>query len=183
MSDLSLLQHLGQQSARLCEVTGTDPNVVSHLLADLLGPAGSTALSHGPAWPSGVADDHTPVEFSVAFNLHGGMTLRILGEALASPADAAANLTAADRFLDAQADRFGVAMSRYARVRDLFASPDPDAAFALWFSLMFAPGRMPDQVSSAAATGSRSSPLILTTAQQRGSSSIFLSTTPTSPMW
>jgi DMATS type aromatic prenyltransferase len=84
------------------------------------------------------------VEFSVAFNLHGGMTLRILGEALASPAGPATNLAAAHRFLDAQADRWGLSTSRFARVRDLFAKPDPDAVFALWFSLMFSAGRQPE---------------------------------------
>jgi Arc/MetJ family transcription regulator len=144
MGDLSLLEHLGRQSARLCEVTRTDSTAVTDLLADLLGPAGSTVLSDGPAWPSGIADDHTPVEFSVAFNRHGGVTLRLLGEALASPAGTAANLAAAYRFLDAQADRFGLATSRFARVRDLFAKPDSNAAFALWFSLVFSGGRHPE---------------------------------------
>jgi DMATS type aromatic prenyltransferase len=144
MDDLSLLEYLGEQSARLCEVTRTDSASVRRLLADLLGPAGSTMLSDGPAWSSGIADDHTPVEFSVAFNKHGGPSLRILGEALASPAGTTANLAAAYRFLDAQADRFGLTTTRLARVRDLFATPDPNAGFALWFSLVFSPGRQPE---------------------------------------
>jgi Tryptophan dimethylallyltransferase len=144
MDDLSLLEHLGEQSARLCEVTRTDSASVMRLLADLLGPAGSTALSEGPSWSSGIADDHTPVEFSVAFNTYGGPSLRILGEALASPAGTTANLAAAYRFLGAQADRFGLTTSRLARVRDLFASPDPNAVFALWFSLVFPPGQQPE---------------------------------------
>jgi DMATS type aromatic prenyltransferase len=144
MDDLSLLEPLGEQSARLCEVTRTDSASVMRLLADLLGPAGSTALSEGPSWSSGIADDHTPVEFSVAFNTYGGPSLRILGEALASPAGTTANLAAAYRFLGAQADRFGLTTSRLARVRDLFASPDPNAVFALWFSLVFPPGQQPE---------------------------------------
>jgi DMATS type aromatic prenyltransferase len=144
MSDTSLLDHLGEQSARLCDVTGTDSTSVMRLLADLLGPAGSAGLSDGPAWQSGIADDHTPVEFSVAFNRHGDLTLRILAEALASPAGTRENLAAAYRFIDAQADRFGLATSRLNRVRDLFADPDPDAEFALWFSLVFPAGRQPE---------------------------------------
>jgi DMATS type aromatic prenyltransferase len=144
MLDLSLLQHLDQQSARLCELTGTDSGPVTLLLTDLLGPAGSTVLSHGPTWPSDIADDHTPVEFSIAFNQQGGVTLRILGEALASPAGTAANLAAAWRFLEAQADRFGLVTSRLEKIRDLFAAPDPAAVFALWFSLVFSAGRPPE---------------------------------------
>jgi hypothetical protein len=91
-----------------------------------------------------VSDDHTPVEFSVAFNQHGGVMLRLLAEALASPAGTAANLAAAYRFLDAQTDRFGLVTSQLERIRDLFAEPDPQAVFALWFSLVFAAGLQPE---------------------------------------
>jgi hypothetical protein len=144
MGELTLLDHLGHQTTRLCGVTGMDPVPVRRLLADLLGPAGRIPRSHGPAWPSDVADDHTPVEFSVAFHRHGGVTLRLLAEALAAPAGTVANLAAAHRFLDAQTARLGLDTSRFAMVRDLFAAPDPEALFALWFSFVFNAGRQPE---------------------------------------
>src|SRR5947207_12102102 len=75
--NLSLLEHLSAQSERLCEIFGTDSASARRILADLLGPTGSRSLSQPPAWPSNVADDHTPVEFSVAFNEHAHPTLRI----------------------------------------------------------------------------------------------------------
>lgn len=144
MGVLTLLEHLGQQSTRLCAVTGMDPVPVSQLLAALLGPAGSTPVSHGPAWPSDIADDHTPVEFSIAFHRHGGVTLRLLAEALAAPASTAANLAAAHRFLDTQAARFDLTTTQFDLVRDLFSTPDPDALFALWFSFVFSAGQRPE---------------------------------------
>jgi DMATS type aromatic prenyltransferase len=91
-----------------------------------------------------VADDHTPVEFSVAFNENERPTLRILGEAIDTVPSAAANLAAAHRFVRAQAIRFGLALSRFDRIHDLFATDDPRGGFGLWHSLVFRYGRRPE---------------------------------------
>jgi DMATS type aromatic prenyltransferase len=40
--------------------------------------------------------------------------------------------------------RFGLSMSRFAAVRDLFAPEHPQGAFGLWYSLIFRSGRRPD---------------------------------------
>src|ERR1044072_5792342 len=64
----SVLDHLGGQLSRLCTVLGMDPEIPVSLLADLLGPHGIRPLTQPPAWPSDVADDNSPVEFSVAYN-------------------------------------------------------------------------------------------------------------------
>jgi len=144
MAGLSLLEHLNSQVKGLAEIVGTDPLTTSALLADLLGSAGSRSLSQPPAWPSNVADDHTPVEFSIAFNDTEPPTLRILGEALGGQPSAAANLSAAHTFLRVQAARFGLTISAFERVRDLFAIDDPQGGFALWHSIVFRRERRPE---------------------------------------
>jgi DMATS type aromatic prenyltransferase len=144
MRGMSLFDHLDGQLTRLCAVAGTDPETPGHLLRELLGEHGSRPLTDPPAWPSNVADDHTPVEFSIAFNEGEPPTLRILGEVIGSPPDAAANMRAAYRFLDSQAFRFGLSTSRLNSVRDLFAVERPQGEFALWYSLVFRSGRRPE---------------------------------------
>ncbi|GII22544.1 tryptophan dimethylallyltransferase family protein [Planosporangium mesophilum] len=144
MSDLSLADLLSGQLARLCDVARIDPRAPLDLLGDLLGSAGSRPLSEPPAWPSDIADDHTPVEFSIAFNENEPPTLRILAESLGSPPGALTNLAAAHRFLDAQAHRYGLSASRLEQIQDLFATEDPRGRFALWHSLVFRNGRRPE---------------------------------------
>lgn len=144
MRGSSVFEHLSGQVVRLCKVAGTDPEVPLDLLGDLLGSIASRPLSEPPAWPSNVADDHTPVEFSVAYSDGEPPVLRILAEALGSPPGALTNLSAAYRFLGIQARRFGLSTSRFDAVRDLFATEDPQGEFALWYSLVFRSGRRPE---------------------------------------
>lgn len=144
MEDASLLERLSGQLTRLCQVVGTDPGTALDLLRELLGPSAYQPLSEPPAWPSDVADDHTPVEFSVAFNEAEPPTLRILAEAQGSPPGMLTNLSAAHRFIDRQGHRFDLSTSRFQLVRDLFATEHPHGDFALWHSLVFRTGRRPE---------------------------------------
>jgi DMATS type aromatic prenyltransferase len=139
-----LFEHLSDQLARLCEVAGTDAVLATGLLSDLLGHAGLRPLSQPPPWPSEVADDHTPIEFSIAFTPGERPAVRILGEALGPRPAAAENLAAAHGFLDAQAHRFGLTMSRFERVRDLFTTKNPRGTFGIWHSIILRNGRQPE---------------------------------------
>lgn len=142
MSGSSLYEHARAQVAGLCDVVGSSPSPAVELLADLLGPAGSRPLSDPPVWPSTVADDHTPLEWSIALNRDGEPpTLRVLGEAQAGAPTSAAHLSAAHRFLGVVASRHDVALDRFDQVADLFAAPDPDGEFALWHSMVFRAGQ------------------------------------------
>jgi DMATS type aromatic prenyltransferase len=132
----SLVTHVTQQLVRLCRVTGADPVVSAGLVGDLLGPAGARPRDAGPAWPSDVADDHTPIEFSVAFDAQGRPTLRILAEAAVPDPAHPAELGPGWAFLHRQADRHALALSRLDRVRDLFATDTPRGAFGMWHSLI-----------------------------------------------
>lgn len=121
-----------------------DPATPVDLLAGILGEHGSRPLSAPPAWPSDVADDHSPIEFSVAYNDTEPPALRILAEVLGPAPGVRANMSAAYEFLDSQTARFGLSTRRLDSVRDLFASTDPQGPFALWCSLVFRSGRQPE---------------------------------------
>lgn len=144
MDEVSLSDRLGDQLKRLCEAGGIASAEPVELLENLLGPAGSQPLSAPPRWPSDIADDHTPVEFSIAFSATEPPTVRILGETLGAPPGRSANTAATRRFLDRQAHRAGLSTSRLDSVRDLFTTDDPQGAFALWCSLVFRNGRRPE---------------------------------------
>ncbi|GAA5194140.1 DMATS family aromatic prenyltransferase [Rugosimonospora acidiphila] len=141
---LSLSELLDRQLVYLCELVDTDSRPARALLTDLLGPSALRPLSRPPAWPSSVADDGTPVEFSIAFNENERPTLRVLGEALAPVPSGAANLSAARRFVRARAAEFGLPLSRFERVHEVFAAADPPNGFGIWQSLAFGPGRRPE---------------------------------------
>lgn len=144
MGGLSVFEHVGGQLTRLCEVAGVDPDVSMVLLKDLLGPVGTRRLSEPPAWPSNVADDHTPVEFSMAYSEGEPPSLRVLGEATGSPPGVLANQAAAHRFLRTQAHRFNLSTSQFDQVKDLFATDHPQGEFTLLWSLVFHSRRQPE---------------------------------------
>ncbi|GHJ10757.1 prenyltransferase [Micromonospora humidisoli] len=144
MDEVSLSDRLSDQLRRLCEASGISAAEPLELLESLLGPAGPQPLSAPPRWPSNIADDHTPVEFSVAFSGTEPPTVRILGETLGTPPGRLTNMFATQRFLDRQAHRAGLSTSRLDSVRDLFATYDPQGVFAVWCSLVFRNGRRPE---------------------------------------
>jgi len=144
MQALSVLDHIGGQLARLCEILGMDPGDPAELLEDLLGPHAARPLSKSPAWPSDVADDNSPVEFSVAWNQTEPPSLRILAEVVDAAPGVHANMASAYDFLDRQTARHGLRTDRLDAVRDLFGAACPDAVFALWCSLVFRTGRRPE---------------------------------------
>jgi DMATS type aromatic prenyltransferase len=144
MADLTMSGHVGGQLARLCEVVGADPAEPLDLMVGLLGPVGARPLAESPAWPSDVSDDHTPIEFSVAFNEAEPPTLRVLGETLGSPPSPRANLSATRGFLAARARANSLSTTRLDAIWDLFDTDDPQGEFALWCSLVFRSQRRPE---------------------------------------
>ncbi|MFI7598150.1 tryptophan dimethylallyltransferase family protein [Actinoplanes sp. NPDC049681] len=132
----SLVEHVTGQLSRLCRFTGTDAAEPARLVADLLGDAGRRPLAAGPAWRSDVADDHSPVEFSVAFDRHGPPVLRLLAEAAVADPAVPADLTPALDFLHRQAGRHDLGLARLEQVRDLFTTDRPQGLFGMWHSLI-----------------------------------------------
>ncbi|GIM90371.1 tryptophan dimethylallyltransferase family protein [Paractinoplanes toevensis] len=144
MRHFSVLEHLAGQLNPLCRVLDLDPTTPLDLLAGLLGPHGARSLADPPAWPSDIADDHSPVEFSIAFNHTEPPALRLLAEVPGVPPGIDTNTRAAYAFLADNAARFGLATERLDAVRDVFATTQPAGNFALWCSLVFRHGRDPE---------------------------------------
>lgn len=144
LADRTLYNHAQNQLRRLCAVTGFEPGDEnpSMLLRELLGPAAGRPL-HEPPYPCDVADDGTPVEFSIAFDDDGRRALRILGEAGSENPGGREHIAAGKRFLDAVGERFHTRTDRFAAVADLFLTEQPQATWALWFSLILRPGGRP----------------------------------------
>jgi DMATS type aromatic prenyltransferase len=101
-------------------------------------------LSNSAPWPSGVADDNTPFEFSTAYAAGEPVTVRVLVEPTAAEPSAQGNLDAALDVVDALARRYRLPLTRFQAIRDLFLPADPQGEFALWFSLVFRRGAPPD---------------------------------------
>lgn len=114
------------------------------LLTELLDSHGSDSVAHPPVWPSEIADDHTPVEFSLAYSKSEPPTLRLLCEAFGSPPGVRTNMDAAQKFIGNQVGRRDLSLSRLESVQDLFATDYPHGPFALWCSLVFRSQRSPE---------------------------------------
>ncbi|MDN3357900.1 tryptophan dimethylallyltransferase family protein [Actinomadura sp. DC4] len=135
-----------RQLLRLCHVLRLDPAVAGRYADDLVGSLGSAArrpLSLPPASPSFVADDHTPVEFSLSFRSGADPVLRVLLEPGSAFGDLAENGRHGWRAVRAMARRWGHACDRLDALEDLFLPADPRGPFALWCALELGPGGAP----------------------------------------
>ncbi|MFI6096531.1 tryptophan dimethylallyltransferase family protein [Lentzea sp. NPDC051213] len=113
------------------------------LLSAALGSGGLRPLAQGPLWPSGVADDHSPVEFSVAFAENEPSIVRMIVESLGSHPHRGSNLAEAIGVLDVLNREFDLDPGQLDLVRDLFLPPDPQGLFTFWYSLIIRPGAAP----------------------------------------
>ncbi|HEY2764601.1 MAG TPA: tryptophan dimethylallyltransferase family protein [Pseudonocardiaceae bacterium] len=103
------------------------------LLHDLLGSAGSRSVAEPAPWPSFVADDHTPVEFSLSFLRSERPELRFLVERLAPDVNAG---RATRWFTEQLAHRYGLALDRFDAVAGLFLPAQPRGRFSLWHAVV-----------------------------------------------
>ncbi|WP_245573279.1 tryptophan dimethylallyltransferase family protein [Amycolatopsis benzoatilytica] len=138
MVDLSMYTHAGGQLDRLCRAVGFDPEERRHLdlLRLLLGESGELSIGEPPRFASNVADDTTPIEFSVAFDANGECVVRVLGETVGAPDPR--------EFLSRVAGEYGLVTDRLDAVADLFLPHEErQGPFTLWYSLIFRNGRAP----------------------------------------
>lgn len=139
-------RHGLQQLNRLCSVVGLshDDAARAGVLFDVLAQTWpERPLALGPDWLSDVTGDHTPYEFSLAFD--GALTeVRFLAEARASemnPHSAWEAGCAATRRLAALLD---VPLRRFEEIDDLFVPASTESRFALWHAVCLRPGESPD---------------------------------------
>jgi DMATS type aromatic prenyltransferase len=143
--NISVRDFTGRQLSALLHSAGITENVPGavELLADALGPGGLRSISDSPAWPSDVADDHTPVEFSAAFGQDEAPVVRMIVEPSATRPSREANTAAALASLDRVRRRGNVDTARFDAVRDLFLPARPESDFTFWYSLVFRGGERP----------------------------------------
>lgn len=134
------------QLARLCEVVRldrADTETYVEVLADSLGPAAERSLALPPPSPTLLSDDHTPVEYSLAFLPGSTPALRVLLEPGCGSGDLAANGRTGLRVIREMADRWNFSTDQLDRLEDLFFPAAPAGAFALWCALELRPGGVP----------------------------------------
>lgn len=134
-----------QQLKNLCKAFQWDGEVAPFLAVQrlLFEGWGAIPIPTQPAFPSLIGDDHSPYEYSLAFQ-RNAVDLRILCEAQSREADLGSSLARAQRINQGLAQRYGVDFSRYDSIADLFLRPDSDAAFLLWHGVSLAPGHRPE---------------------------------------
>ena len=143
--NVSIRDFTGRQLSAILHSVGITGNTVKSvgLLAETLGPGGLHPVSENPSWPSGVADDHSPVEFSAAFEADQPPTVRAIVETSATRPSRSANASAALAALDRLRHRESLDTTRFDAVRDLFLPERLEHDFAFWYSLVFRAGVAP----------------------------------------
>jgi len=138
--------HVLGQLLRLAPVAGlkeADARTYGQVLMDSLTDAAHRPLTLPPASPSFISDDHTPVEFSLAFTPDAAPTLRMLVEPGSASGDMAESGRVGLKVIREMADRWDFSTDQLDSLEDLFF---PDAAagpMALWYALDLRPGGVP----------------------------------------
>lgn len=137
--------HAARQVLRLCEavgLSGADSAEYAQTLLTALGPAAERPLDLPPE-RSFLSDDHTPVEYSLAFVPDAGPTLRVLLEPGYGAGSLAENGRVGLRVVHEMARRWGFDTKRLDELEDLFFPPEPEGPLALWCALELVPGGVP----------------------------------------
>ncbi|MEU9993861.1 tryptophan dimethylallyltransferase family protein [Streptomyces sp. NPDC050848] len=138
--------HAARQVLRLCEaagLSGSDSAEYARTLLTALGPVAERPLDLPPPYDSFLSDDHSPVEYSLAFTPDARPTLRVLLEPGCGAESLAENGRVGLRAVRAMARRWGFDTQRLDELEDLFFPPDPEGPLALWCALELLPGGVP----------------------------------------
>lgn len=135
-SPILLGDHIHGQLRRLCRGVGLKglQDLYAGLMRELLGPAATGALGVAPAWESQISDDHTPVEYSISFDMGRTPRLRFLVEPSDRRPDLWAHMQAGLQVLDLLADRYQFSLDRLSMLQDLFFPRRPRGPFGLWLA-------------------------------------------------
>jgi DMATS type aromatic prenyltransferase len=143
--ELATLGALGHARIRsLCAAVGVASEASRACeLFDLMGSTWlERPIGRGPHWPSDITDDHTPFEFSVAFE-NGQAHLRMLTEAQGDLPSLTTNWDAAWELTERLGATPTASIERALLVKDLFEPHHPANRFALWHATDLRPGRDP----------------------------------------
>src|SRR2546421_6055114 len=144
-SRMLLGDHIHWQLRRLCRAVGLEgfQDVYAGLMRELLGPAATGALGVAPAWESQISDDHTPVEYSISFDMGRMPRLRFLVEPNDRQPDLGANMQAGLQGLKLLAGRYQFSLDRLSMLQDLFFPRRPHGPFGLWLAAELGRTRSP----------------------------------------
>ncbi|MFE5124110.1 tryptophan dimethylallyltransferase family protein [Streptomyces sp. NPDC056669] len=135
------------QLTRLCQVAGlgeADTAAYTGVLIESLGASAGRPLALPPPSRTFLSDDHSPVEFSLAFLPGQAPDLRVLVEPGCSRGDdLAKNGRAGLQAIHAMADRWGFSTDQLDRLEDLFFPQSPEGPLAVWCALELRPGGVP----------------------------------------
>jgi DMATS type aromatic prenyltransferase len=123
-------------------LNGADSAEYGQTLLTVLGPAAERPLDVPPE-ETFLSDDHTPVEFSLAFVPQAAPTLRVLLEPGYGAGGLAENGRVGLRVVREMAGRWGFDTERLDELEDLFFPPEPEGPLALWCALELLPGGIP----------------------------------------
>lgn len=134
------------QLRRLAAVAGLDPadtDAYAETLLTLLGPMAERPLDLPPPSATFLSDDHTPVEFSLAFTPGAAPVLRVLVD----PGCGAGSLARAGRAglaaIRAMGRRWNFSTDRLDELADLFLPGTVEGPLALWCALELRQGGVP----------------------------------------
>ncbi|GAB2859226.1 DMATS family aromatic prenyltransferase [Streptomyces deserti] len=143
---VTLGDHVTGQLRRLGAVVGlkdADIALYAQTLADSLGDASGRPLSQPPPSPSFISDDHTPVEFSLAFRPDAAPVLRVLVEPGCTADDMTDNGRQGLGVIRDMARRWDFSTAQLEKLEDLFLPPSAQGPLALWYALELRPGGVP----------------------------------------
>jgi len=129
----------------LCEAAGfeADSERVTKIFSQLIEPWAHQRIEHDIGWRSDIADDNTPIEFSVAISKHE-VEVRALFETQADEPTLPAFRKVGIAFQERLEREFGASLERFRRVQDLFLPEDMDGEFAVWNSAVFPKHKAPE---------------------------------------
>ncbi|MFF2661686.1 tryptophan dimethylallyltransferase family protein [Kitasatospora sp. NPDC058032] len=134
------------QLQRLCAVAGLGPEdarTYADVLTGELGPEAGRRLDLPPSGRTFLSDDHTPVEYSLAFRPDGPPDLRVLLEPGCGAGTLEENGRAGLAAVHAMSRRWGFGTACLDKLEELLLPPSPQGPLALWCALELRPGGVP----------------------------------------
>lgn len=120
----------------ICEALDEGASFERHLAIQsrLFDGWGQRVVPEGPLFPSHIGDDHSPYEYSLAFEPGGAVELRLLVEAQAASPTPAAVQAAALRLNSEICEHYRLPLTRFEAVENLFIVDEP-RQFSLWHAV------------------------------------------------
>lgn len=142
--EVKLVDYATERLRMLCEGAryGSETAEVVETFRRLISPWADVALSHRSKWRSDISDDGTPIEFSVTIE-NGRPEVRVLFEVQGAEPTLQSHRAAGLAFMERIEREYGADLGRLRMLEDLFVAPDMRGTFALWSSVVFAPGEAP----------------------------------------